>query len=730
MTLRRVLQHIAPFTPFTTGAEALACFAAEPALNAAPVVDHEGNVLGIVARMPLRMKMADKSGQEMFADAAVTSVMDPSPVIVDVDAPLMRFCQETLSRYPTAFQDGFIITENGRYRGFGHGVDVMREIASANCDMTERLNLAMRAARSAVWEIDFARRQLVGVESLEQIYKRKLTYDDVRRLGPDFVMAEDRDAMRKALSEIANGKGRGKLRCRIRRGDGREREVSHAIEVFHDESGQISRLVLLTADDTISQRVRQQFADVLDQMEQVLAQRRGTIDRITSKLGIVNETHGPFEQQTNYGATYEDIGRNRSRLMNMLNDVVIRDRALVAAVEATEAASQAKSRFLANMSHELRTPLNAILGYAEILDEDLAAAQMPGPASDAQRIRSAARHLLHLINEILDLSKIEAGRMDVSPQRFDAASLAREVAETVRPLADKNGNALSVSIAANLGEGHTDNVKLNQCLLNLLSNACKFTKAGAVTLTARRERLDAIDQLVFEVNDSGIGMTDEQLARLFQPFIQADATTTRNYGGTGLGLAITQRLAQLLGGDVEVRSHIGRGTTFTLHIPATFAAARIAEPTEVIVSADVTTDEDGDQDRPLAILIDDDPATRDLVRRSLSRLGFGFIEAETGEAGLRAAKSRRPALIILDIQLPDMSGWKVLQTLKHDPQFEEAPVLILSVEDDRARAISMGACAQLLKPADRDVLAATAVRYARITRKSAPPAALKISKVA
>ena len=708
MTVRRVLQHIAPFTPYTTSAEALACFAADPALNAAPVIDHDGAPLGLVVRGPLKTKLADKSGYEMFAHASVTLVMDSAPLIVEDDTPLTKLCEEILRGRPQAFQDGFLITHGGRYIGFGAGLAVLEAIHCENATVNERLRLAMGAARSAIWEIDFARERLIGAEGLEKIFKRRLTFDDVRRLGPEFVRPEDREAVRKALVEIAAGQGRGKLRCRVRRGDGQERELNHSVEVFRDGDGQIARMVLLTADDTLTRRVRVEFDNTVDRMDAVLSERRDMIDKITAKLVLPPIEERAAAPAVNFGATYEDVFRNRDRLTKMIDDVIVRDQALVAAINAAEAASEAKSRFLASMSHELRTPLNAILGYAEILDEDLTAANLDGPAADAQRIRGAARHLLHLINEILDLSKIEAGRMDVSADTFDTGGAVRDVIETVKPLADKNANELAVNLAGDLGQVYQDSFKLTQCLMNLLSNACKFTDAGKITLTGRRATIRGRESLVFEIADSGIGMTEQQMVKLFQPFIQADATTTRNFGGTGLGLAITQRLARLLGGDVTVTSEPGRGSTFTLHVPVRYGAIEAGAS-----GAETLTALDDDRQRPVVLVIDDDSVSRDLVRRALSRLGFAIAEAATGDDGLRIARTRDPVLVILDIHLPDMSGWSVLETLKHDAAFADAPVIIHSVEDNRGRALAMGACELIVKPADREILAAAAVRFAR-----------------
>jgi PAS domain S-box-containing protein len=710
LIVRRVLQRIAPFNPATTGAEALACFAADSALRTVPVVDHEGYPLGLVSHTALRLKMSDKSGHEMFAHGPITLLMDPGPLVVEADTPIKTLCETILPANPQAFRDGFIITQSGSYAGFGEGAAVMDVVARENAAMTERLTLAMNAARAAVWEVDFIHERLLGAETLDRIYGRRLTFDDVRRLSQDFVAGEDREAARRALANIASSGGRGRLQTRIVRGDdGRERWVEHTVEMFRDEQERIERIVLLTADVTRRRSGEIRFGASINKMVELLEGKRALVARLSSEAELPQIER--IDSRSGSAATYEHHAVTASRMDGIIREIALRDEALAHAVEAAESANQAKSRFLASMSHELRTPLNAIIGYAEILEEDLTDAALQGPVADAVRIRGAARHLLNLINEILDLSKIEAGRMDVSTERFDVGASLRELVETVRPLATKNMNDLVVEIEPDLGEAVTDSVKLNQCLMNLVSNACKFTSAGEVRVTARRARHAEGDQLLFEIADSGIGMNEEQLAKLFQPFMQADASTTRNYGGTGLGLAITQRLARLLGGDVTVRSAPGEGTTFTLSVPSEYRARAGAETAAAHHDAD---------DRPRVLIIDDDAAARDLARRSLSRLGFSITDAADGQTGLSLARAHRYALIVLDLASPNTSGWSALEELKRDPTLAETPVLAISVEDDRARALSLGASELLVKPIERDTLAASAVRFARFDHSSTP----------
>jgi CheY-like chemotaxis protein len=357
------------------------------------------------------------------------------------------------------------------------------------------------------------------------------------------------------------------------------------------------------------------------------------------------------------------------------------------------------------MSHELRTPLNAIIGYSEILQEEAQADGRGSDIADLDRVLGSARQLLHLINGILDLSKIEAGRMEVAIADFDVAALVMEAADTVRPSAEKNGNKLVLEVNPDIGVAGTDAFKLNQCLLNLLANAAKFTQDGEIVV--RASRLIGVDEGLIEisVSDTGIGMSEEQMHRLFNAFMQADASTERRYGGTGLGLAITRRTMQLLGGDVTVLSAPHEGSTFTLRFPAQLDANA---PALERIDANAAV---GQGRERIVLLVDDEESARDLTGRSLMRLGFKVCGAATGKQGLTMARELKPSLILLDINLPDMTGWDVLAMLRSAGN--EAPVIVHSIDDDRQRALNAGACDLLVKPADRDVLAAAALRFAR-----------------
>ena len=294
-------------------------------------------------------------------------------------------------------------------------------------------------------------------------------------------------------------------------------------------------------------------------------------------------------------------------------DITERKRAVAmveAARAAAEEANRAKSTFIANMSHELRTPLSAIIGYSEMLQEEIEDSGDPGGLGrDMGKIESNARHLLGLINDVLDLSKVESGKMDVFAETFDVAEMVRDVAATVQGLVGKKGNTLVLRLDAALGDMHSDVTKIRQVLLNLLSNAAKFTEHGTVTLSVERSPgPGGSDWVAFAVRDAGIGMTEEQLAKLFQRFQQADASTTRKFGGTGLGLALTKAFSTMLGGDVEVLSTPGSGSTFTVRLPASIAPQRA-------IQAGDQPDEPAAQQaaRDVVLVIDDDPAQRELM---------------------------------------------------------------------------------------------------------------------
>ena len=390
--------------------------------------------------------------------------------------------------------------------------------------------------------------------------------------------------------------------------------------------------------------------------------------------------------------------------------VAIRNARLFSEVEEKRqqlaAASQHKSQFLANMSHELRTPLNAIIGYSELLRDEIEATGEERFTPDLKRIEQSGRHLLGLINDILDLSKIEAGRMDVFLEDVEIAPLLEEVRAIIKPLAEKNGNVLELRLADNLDSMRTDRTKLKQSLLNVLSNASKFTENGRVTLAAERVEADR-PMIRFTVADTGIGMTEAQLGRLFQAFSQIHASGSQKYGGTGLGLTITQHFCQLLGGDIEAASRPGEGSTFTITLPARTA---MATPIE---SADISRFSP-DQDHATTVLVvDDDPAARDLLTANLKGAGYRLIHAATGEEAMKLARTMRPDAITLDVLMPKMDGWAVLSALKADAELRDIPVVMVTVVAERGLGLSLGAVDFLTKPVDRGDLVTVLHRLLR-----------------
>jgi GAF domain-containing protein/DNA-binding response OmpR family regulator/anti-sigma regulatory factor (Ser/Thr protein kinase) len=371
-----------------------------------------------------------------------------------------------------------------------------------------------------------------------------------------------------------------------------------------------------------------------------------------------------------------------------------------------EVASKHKSQFLASMSHELRTPLNAVIGVTEMLLEDARDLKRDDEIEPLDRVLRAARHLLALINDILDLSKIEAGRMELHLESFPLGPLLEDVGKTIEPMAAKNGNRIVIDCAADLGSVHADQTRLRQALLNLASNANKFTERGSVTVGARPEQLHGRDWITVAVTDTGIGMTEEQMAKLFQEFSQASSSTASKYGGTGLGLAISRHFCRMMGGDITVESAPGVGSTFTIRLPRNVPS----EPLPTQAHAPLVDPATGQAQAPLVLVVDDDATARELVERHLQRSGFAVVTARGGQEGLRLIRELRPAAVTLDIMMPDLDGWTVLAAVKGDPELATIPVVLMSIVDQKNRGYALGAAEYLVKPVDRAKLVETLTR--------------------
>lgn len=381
------------------------------------------------------------------------------------------------------------------------------------------------------------------------------------------------------------------------------------------------------------------------------------------------------------------------------------EEALRQAKQIAESANLAKSQFIANMSHELRTPLNAIIGYSEMLKEDAEDLELPKFVEDLHKILGSAKHLLGLINDVLDISKIEAGKMEIYNEVFDVHSMLEEVVSTVQPLMSKNQCILVTEFEVSLGQIYSDLTKVRQILLNLLSNAAKFTHEGKVVLAIYRHVENDVDWLVVKVSDEGIGMTPDQVKKLFQPFVQADASTTRKYGGTGLGLVITKRFVEMLKGTIQVESNFGHGSTFIIHLPAHLPEILpLEEKVKTIVE---TTPEE----QQIVLVIDDDPNVREMLQGYIHKLGYRVALAANGDEGLRLARKLKPSAITLDAVMPGMDGWMVLSALKTDPQLAEIPVIMATIFEEENQGYSLGATDYLIKPISQEQLRLTLSKY-------------------
>ncbi len=363
-----------------------------------------------------------------------------------------------------------------------------------------------------------------------------------------------------------------------------------------------------------------------------------------------------------------------------------------------EEASRLKSEFLANFSHEIRTPLNGILGYCDLLLREEGARLTPHGRRDLNIVKSNAKTLLALINDILDLSKIEAGRLEVVKERVDLGALADECVATVRELTKGKDVTLTTDLSLEVRTVFSDSLKLKQVLLNLLSNAAKFTDSGEILVEGRAHG----STLVLAVEDTGAGIPPEQLDHIFEKFRQVDDASRRKVGGTGLGLAIVREVTRVLGGTVDVVSTLGRGSRFTVTLPG--ALDRDASPVPAVTRALGSPMPVASGTAPVIVLVDDDPIIVALMKGDLEKEGFQVIAVGDGVSGLEAARRHRPTAIVLDIHLPKLDGWTVLAELKNDPMLAQTPVIILSVEEQRARGFAFGACDYLVKPIDPERL--------------------------
>ncbi len=392
---------------------------------------------------------------------------------------------------------------------------------------------------------------------------------------------------------------------------------------------------------------------------------------------------------------------------------ILRDmRELDKAREAAEIANRAKSQFLANMSHELRTPLNAIILYTDLLRDEATDRGLKDFLPDLQKISGAAKHLLALINDVLDLSKIESGKLELVLEIFDVPTMIRDVVTTIEPLVQKNANRLEVHCPTDVGSMRADLTKVRQSLFNLLSNACKFTESGTIRLEVARMERDG-GWFTFRVADTGIGMPPDHLGKLFQPFTQVDPSATRRFGGTGLGLAITRHFCEAMGGDITVESKPGVGSIFTIRLPATVGEGK-TEPQPA------PRPEPACPLNSTVLIIDDNAIAREALQKLLNHKGFHAEVAATGEEGLRLARELHPVVIMLDAIMPGMDGRAVLKALKAESELMDIPVVLFTgMADDRREVFRLGASEYVMKPIDPDRLTSILRRYCGSTDRRA-----------
>ncbi len=450
--------------------------------------------------------------------------------------------------------------------------------------------------------------------------------------------------------------------------------------------------LLLLINASITRRIRHTL-DTLHQVETGDLTVRIEPPFLRDEIGVLQRGVNTAAQQLE-----ENFNTLEQRVAERTEELAIaRDEAL----EAT----RVKTMFLANMSHELRTPLNAIIGYSELIEQECMESGQDSFVPDLKKIQTAAKQQLALINDILDLSKMEAGRMTIYLETVSVAKLVQDVAATVKPLVNKNANKLDVQIAPDVDEMQTDITKVRQVLLNLLSNASKFTDKGRITLSTRKMSGPRGEQIAFSVTDTGLGMTTEQMKKLFKDFVQADSSTSRKYGGTGLGLAISKRFCNLLGGDITVESEYGKGSTFTVLLPV--SAGKIEEVPITGEVASLTRFEG----QSVVLVIDDETAVRELMLRFLTKEGFHVETAASGQEGLMKAREVKPDVITLDVMMPNMDGWTVLNSLKADPELAAIPVVMLTIVSDKNMGYALGASDYLTKPLERSKLLTALRKY-------------------
>ncbi len=611
---------------------------------------------------------------------------------------------------PWYLDDGCI----GGAVGYAQDVTEVHNVRAAAKLKQERLELALKASKAFIWEVDYAKKSVSFDAEAVAFYGKEPTFEMFSKKDHSTTHPDDLEASKRQATKIAQNGGYGRMETREVGIDGGIRWIRSDLAPTGFTNGVASSFVLMTSDITEEMARHERLAAMMERANIALSEKRKLLQELcgetTLEVESINQRElvgKPLVASDSTESTFTHLFAGFDLILTEIDD---RDIALAAAVQqlrdarsSAEAANVAKSQFLANMSHELRTPLNAIIGYTEILIEDAEYEGRADAAKDAIKVRTSATHLLRLINEILDLSKIEAGKMDISREPTPLIDVLSDIVTSAEPLAAVHNNRIILDVETDRTLALTDGFRLRQCLLNLVSNACKFTENGEVTIGLHLTETDENNRWFdISVQDTGIGISAEQTERLFRPFSQADGSTTRKYGGTGLGLALTREMTHLLGGEVIVESEVGAGSKFTLRIPA---LGLEAGDVSLTLGADTTSG--------LVLVVDDDAGARALTARSAVALGMSVASAETGRAALAFCEENDVSLIILDLQLPDIDGHDVLAALRGAERTRNTPVMIVSVDDDRRKSISAGAQEHLAKPCPSAVLTAAMARLAR-----------------
>ena len=474
-----------------------------------------------------------------------------------------------------------------------------------------------------------------------------------------------------------------------------------------DEVGQLSNALLRYRDHLLEmEEIREEQAKRRKERDNVIIQKMSFLaDRLEgdAKILILEDIKKMQAlAKKGDGASTEDASVELmslafARMSDEVNSLIsARTKEMETSRDEARDANAEKTRFFANMSHELRTPLNAILGYGEMLEEDCEDLGYDDLLPDLRKITSAGSHLLSLINNILDISKIEAGRMELYLTNFDIESMIDTIKDVTGPLSIKNENNFVVNITDNIGKMNQDETKIRQCLTNFLSNSFKFTSKGNVELKVDTFILNEIEMIRFAVIDDGEGMSEEGLSKVFKEYEQAERSTSAKHGGTGLGLPITKKLAEMMGGDVEVMSELGKGSQFTLYVP------RYSPEQEDLDIELIDFDKLTEQEK-IIVLIDDDVDMHELIRRTVTKIGLTLVGATDGEKGMQIVREVKPKLLLLDVLMPGRDGWSILKECKTDPDLKDMSIIMVSQMEQDKLSKSLGADDYMTKPINRDL---------------------------